>query len=961
VDLDTALAIIPDDEPRARAALRSLWDEAEQRGDTTSAWQIAAVALLTINFEFIDFRGSAHWCARFAAGVDAAWANHLAERARSGEPAALRGCAGVLARAMQDHAAIDDAEGRTMLAEASDALAEGLRVETTLTRTEHHLLAKCLLDHYGQQMDTLAAARLMALEQEKLRHGTASPGLQANWWFTTMCHHEYYGDAEAARQARHRLQPLLETHELPGLRFALLTLDMPVALKAGQLGRAERIHRELEAQMPDMSAGYLPQALRAQAQYLSQRGEYAAALARIDRLLAVCADVEVPVRDQGAYRVLRANVLAALGRFDEALIELRGQRPFQLGAQGETLEVLILFAEAAARLDHQPDSALDYLRQALPGAVSLQFNRFFFTVPRLAARLCQAALDARIETEFVRATIRDRHLSAPDPTRPDWPWRLRVQVLGELSIWRDELPLRSAGKAQRKPLELLALLAAHGGGPVDARFIIDALWPSLDADAPKASLEMAVSRLRKLLDLPEAVLVADGAVALDPALVWCDAGAFETLADQLQHDLTRNIVGVETSLRAERLFALYRDRLLGSETLGGSMQMARERLALCYHRVVTAWGTTLEARGDWAATIALYERALTRDVLAEPIYRALMRGTAGPRRKGRSAAHLPTVPGVAGQRAVDHAGRRDAGPVPRSLALGQQFTVSQAVPSRPRRQTLSLPIQPGLRADAVVGDRHTIPGGDVVDALQADRVLGVEHHAAVRIGATGDRPGGGGEVQGLAEIETRAHDDRFVDVEHHVRLRPIGLHGPVLPDRVPVRHQRQDAEEGSAAQAMGFERALDLDAVVQQAGVAGLPGRIDHQHIGEARDGGPHLAAIAGAVAGPHPQPAAGLRLGEACGAAGHRVVRLGLDQCHGRREGFPALRVFRLEQRGQLDVLHRHAAAAGCAGAGVGQAAKLIGRRCGRCEQRPGQAGGYGDRPQGEAGERIAHGGVPR
>lgn len=625
MDLDTALALIPDDEPRARAALQALWDEADRRGDATAAWQVAAVALVVINFEFFDFRGSARWCARLAAGLSAAWADGLTARARGGEPAALRGCAGVLARPMQDHAAIDDAEGRAIVAEAADALAEGLRAETTLTATEHYLLAKCLLDHCGQQMDTLAASRVIALQQEKLRHGAMSPMLQANWWFTTMCHHEYYGDAEAALQARHRLQVLLETNELPEVRFALLTLDIPVALKAGQLSRAERIYREIEALMPDMAAAYLPQALRAQAQYLSQRGEHGAALARIDRLLAVCADVEVPIRDQGAYRALRANVLAALGRFDEALIELHSQRPFQFGVQGETLEVLILFAEAAAHLDHQPDAALGYLRQALAGAVRLQFNRFLFTVPGLAARLCQAALDANIETEFVRATIRDRHLNAPDSTRPDWPWRLRVQVLGELAIWRDELPLRSPGKAQRKPLELLALLAAHGGGPVDAGFIIDTLWPSLEADAPKASLEMAVSRLRKLLDLPEAVLVADGTVALDPTLVWCDAGAFETLADELQHGLAQAAADTAAAQRAERLFALYRDRLLGSETLSGRMQMARERLALRYYRAVTAWGSTLEARGDWTAAIALYERALTRDVLAEPIYRALMR------------------------------------------------------------------------------------------------------------------------------------------------------------------------------------------------------------------------------------------------------------------------------------------------------------------------------------------------
>lgn len=625
MDLDSAIALIPTDEARARAALQRLWAAADQSGDGVAAWQAAATALLSINFDFVDFRGSGPWCARFVAGLAAARADGLCARASQGEPAALRGCAAWLVWPLLDPAALTRHGGDNDLAEAATALAEGLRTETSLSPTQRLLLAKCLLDHHGQQMDTLAAARLMALQQEKLRDAAAEPMLLAHWWFTVLGHHEYFGDAEAALQARVRLQALAESHDLPVLRYALLTQDMPDALKTGQLARAERIYREIEAVMPDVSAGALPQGLRAQALYLSQRGEYGAALTKIDRLLAVCRDVEVPERDQGAYHVLRANVLAALGRCDEARSALAAQRPFQAGTQAELLEILLLFIEAAARIDTQPDEALEWLADALTGAAKHNFNRFFFTLPALAARMCQMALDTGIEPEFVRATIRDRHLSAPDPTRPDWPWRLRVQVLGPLAIWRDGLPLRSAGKAQRKPLELLALLAAHGGGPVDAAFIIDALWPSLEADAPKASLEMAVSRLRKLLGLPEAVLVADGAVALDPALVWCDAVAFEALADELRPALAQSSADAGTTQRAERLFGLYRDQLLGRDSLAGSMQLARERLALRYHGAVTGWGATLEARRDWPAAIALYEQALTRDVLAEPLYRALMR------------------------------------------------------------------------------------------------------------------------------------------------------------------------------------------------------------------------------------------------------------------------------------------------------------------------------------------------
>jgi Transcriptional regulatory protein, C terminal len=510
MELEAALALIVDDEPRARAALHQAWEAAESTG--ADPWPAAVGMLLAINCRFIDFRGCSLWCARFGAGLSAVWSDGLPARAQRGETAALRACAATLVWPTLDDTALRD--GTAPVAEAAHALAAGLRQPGSMPPDERFVLAKCLLDFHGQQMDTLAAARLIALQQEQLRTSPPSVGAQGGWWFMVMNHHDYYGDAEAALHARTRLQAVIDAHDLPDLRYALHTVDMHVALKAGQLGRAERIHRDLEALSTHIRAGRLPHGLRAQASYLAMRGDPVAALTRIDRLLAVCADLEVPERDQGAYRALRANVLTALGRFDAARSELFALRAHQRGVQGEVLEAIIGFSEAAARLDSEPEAVLPWLSGAMAAAVHLQFNRFFFTQPALAARLCERALDAGIEPAFVRTTIRDRHLAAPDPARADWPWRLKVQVLGELRIWRDDMPLTPGGKAQRKPLELLALLAAHGGGPVNSEALIDALWPSVDADAPKASLEMAISRLRKLLELPEAVIVAEGGVAL---------------------------------------------------------------------------------------------------------------------------------------------------------------------------------------------------------------------------------------------------------------------------------------------------------------------------------------------------------------------------------------------------------------------------------------------------------------
>lgn len=625
MDLDAIADLITQDETRARFELGRAWDDAAQAGDAEAAWEVAGAMLLAINLDFLDFRGASLWCRRFAEARSQGPAADVLRQAQAGQRAAMRLCAAWLVWPSLDHGVTHaDPDVRA----ASRALTEGLRSGAPLPVSERFLLGKCLLDHHSQQMDTLGSARLVALQQEHLLRESGRPDLIARWWFLLMDHHDYFGENEAALHARTRLQALVDAHGLTEAHFALLTVDMPATLKARQMGRAERIYRELEALMPEMRPGFLPQGLRAQAMYLAQRGDFGAALARIDRQLALCTDLEVPERDQGAYRALRANVLTGMGRFAEAIAELEDLQTHQLAAQGELVTVLIQFTEAAARLDACPNEALEWLSLAMTRAARLQFNRFFLTLPELSARLCQAALDAGIEPEFTRATIRGRHLTAPDRTRADWPWRLRVHVLGELAIWRDELPLLSSGKSQRKPLELLALLAAHGGGPVDGEAIIDALWPSLDADAPKASLEMAVSRLRKLLELPEAVLVADGSVALEPALVWCDAVAFERLAEELLQALQHpgdGTTDAALSHRAERLFALYRDRLLGSESLAGRMRLARERLASSYYGAVTAWGARLEAQREWATAIALYERALTREALAEPIYRALMR------------------------------------------------------------------------------------------------------------------------------------------------------------------------------------------------------------------------------------------------------------------------------------------------------------------------------------------------
>ena len=113
--------------------------------------------------------------------------------------------------------------------------------------------------------------------------------------------------------------------------------------------------------------------------------------------------------------------------------------------------------------------------------------------------------------------------------RPPRP-ALGVHLLSTRRADRDGQPLAAAA-SQRKPMDLLVLLAAHPGQALPVSAVIDPLWPSLEMDAPRAALDTAISRLRKLLGDPRAVEIADGRVQVCGTIVWSDVAKFNRLLD----------------------------------------------------------------------------------------------------------------------------------------------------------------------------------------------------------------------------------------------------------------------------------------------------------------------------------------------------------------------------------------------------------------------------------------------
>jgi DNA-binding SARP family transcriptional activator len=214
----------------------------------------------------------------------------------------------------------------------------------------------------------------------------------------------------------------------------------------------------------------------------------------------------------------------------------------------------------------------------------------------------------------------ERHrLVAPDDACAQWPFRLRVRVLGGFDLARDGEPMRFTGKTQQRPLDLLKFVVSLGGKDIDVETVMAALWPDADGAAAKSSFDSAMFRLRKLLDVEDALELTSGKLSLNKSLVWTDVWALDAALDHAND--------APPSAAAHRLLAAYPGPLLGSEE---SPWLAKPRDAL-RARVVRALmdlGQKLERAGAFASAVDVYRRALEADNLAESLYRGLMRALA---------------------------------------------------------------------------------------------------------------------------------------------------------------------------------------------------------------------------------------------------------------------------------------------------------------------------------------------
>jgi DNA-binding SARP family transcriptional activator len=334
------------------------------------------------------------------------------------------------------------------------------------------------------------------------------------------------------------------------------------------------------------------------------------AVASAREAVALADSAGVPIL-QALYRLGLAHALFAGGQRREALSALAQARCIARRIRVATIEFSCLSTATYFLLQRGKHARAEpFLRRTLEVARQRGYvNRAFWTLEFMTA-LFAAALERGIEVEYVRESIRRRRLPPPQEALhlEHWPFPVRIHTLGRFSVLLEGEPLQFSGKAQRKPLELLMALVALGGRDVSERQLTEALWPDAEGDAAHQSCAAALHRLRKLLGCEQAISLQRNHFSLDPRYVWVDIWAFERALAAGQG----------------KVEALYQGPFLGKHVdLPWALPM-RERLRVKFMRHLAERGRALFDARQFDAAVALFEKGLSVDPLAEEFYRQLM-------------------------------------------------------------------------------------------------------------------------------------------------------------------------------------------------------------------------------------------------------------------------------------------------------------------------------------------------
>jgi LuxR family maltose regulon positive regulatory protein len=331
-------------------------------------------------------------------------------------------------------------------------------------------------------------------------------------------------------------------------------------------------------------------------------------------------------------RLALAQILAECGDERKCISQLQQMRAIVRKIDNPHLEYTCLVGFAQIATEHgRQHPGLNALRRGFALGRQYGYTHFLWWRPAQVAGACVQALEAGIEPDYVHSLIRGRRLVPDEPplTVEGWPWTFRAYTLGTFRLLRHGEPLAYAGKAQRRPMELLKVLIAYGGEQVSEDHITEAMWPRIEGDSAHRSFTSTLHRLRKLLGEDKAIVLYEGRLTLDKRYVWVDAWAFEQAVAAIEAAFKRPRANPDAAAiegLCERVLALYKGPFMAKDADEAWYVQPRERMRNRFVRAMTEVGRYWEGGGQWDRALECYQKCLEADPLAEGFYRQLMVG-----------------------------------------------------------------------------------------------------------------------------------------------------------------------------------------------------------------------------------------------------------------------------------------------------------------------------------------------
>lgn len=281
-------------------------------------------------------------------------------------------------------------------------------------------------------------------------------------------------------------------------------------------------------------------------------------------------------------------------------------------AVGSGSEVLVEFT------DHSHPAVR---RAALAAALAADHPDVLADLPRLVE-------DPDAEVAAAADAARQRVLRVPPP--------LRFGLLGRFRVTRSGRELPETVWARPIDSRLVRLMAVHADQPVPEDMVFEALWPGLSTSSARRSLQVAVSRARKVLDLPgaEQSVIESGDRSYRLALRGRDTIDTEEFLASAKVALAERGEARGDLLANAR--SLWRGEPLAEDRYEDWATPYRERLTDHYIAVLTALIELHQAAAEHARSADIGRELVDLDPLNEEGHRALMTAYSRTGRRGHA-------------------------------------------------------------------------------------------------------------------------------------------------------------------------------------------------------------------------------------------------------------------------------------------------------------------------------------